>query len=210
MKTIALFGITGRTGLPLAGMLLDAGYKIKALARNPDKLTVKHPNLTVTKGDVLNYEDVRKTVEGTDAVVSVIGPTKDSPPLMQTNGTKNIVKAMQQAGIRRIISMTGGGVPAEPDQPKVPDKLIRFIMTLVAKKALEDGTSHSQVLKGTDLDWTVVRGPRLTNDPATGNYRVGWVGVNASTSASRKDVADFIIRELKEGKYIRQMPFISN
>lgn len=210
MKTLALFGITGRTGLPLAEMLLQAGYKLKALARNPDKLTLKHPNLTVIRGDVLRYEDVRRTVEGTDAVISVIGPTKDSPPLMQTNGTRNIVKAMEGSGIRRIISMTGGGVPAPPDQPKTPDKLIRLIMKLVAKKVLEDGTQHAEVLKGTKLDWTVVRGPRLTNGPLTHKYRVGWVGVNASTSASRKDIAHFITQELQDGKFIRQMPFISN
>jgi putative NADH-flavin reductase len=79
---------------------------------------LKHPNLTVLRGDVLHYEDVRRTVEGTDAVISVIGPTKDSPPLMQTNGTRNIVKAMEQRGIRRIISMTGGGVPPRPTSPK--------------------------------------------------------------------------------------------
>jgi putative NADH-flavin reductase len=210
MKTLALFGITGRTGLPLAEMLLQAGYKLKALARNPDKLTLKHPNLTVIRGDVLQYEDVRRTVEGTDAVISVIGPTKDSPPLMQTNGTRNIVKAMEQSGIRRIISMTGGGVAAPPDQPKTPDKLIKLLMKLVAKKALEDGTNHAEVLKNSRLDWTVVRGPRLTNGPLTHQYRVGWVGVNASTSASRKDIAHFIIKELEEGKYLRQMPFISN
>jgi putative NADH-flavin reductase len=210
METIALFGITGRTGLPLAEMLLQEGYKIRALARNSGKLTLTHPNLVVIKGDVLNYEDVRKTVEGTDMVVSVIGPSKDSPPLMQTNGTRNIVKAMQQYGLRRIISMTGGGVAAEPDQPKMPDKIIRFIMNVVAKKVLEDGTAHAEVLKGTNLDWTIVRGPRLTNGPPTHKYRVGWVGVNASTSASRKDIAHFIAGELKSGKYIRQMPFVSN
>jgi putative NADH-flavin reductase len=210
MKTLALFGITGRTGLPLAEMLLQAGYQLKALARNPDKLTLKHPNLTVLRGNVLQYEDVRRTVEGTDAVISVIGPTKDSPPLMQTEGTRNIVKAMEGSGIRRIISMTGGGVPAPPDQPKTPDKLIRFIMKLVAKNVLEDGTNHAEVLKSSRLDWTVVRGPRLTNGPLTNQYRVGWVGVNASTSASRRDIAHFITKELEEGKYIHQMPFISN
>ena len=210
MKTLALFGITGRTGLPLAEMLLQSGYRLKALARNPDKLPLKHPNLTVIRGNVLQYEDVRRTVEGTDAVISVIGPTKDSPPLMQTNGTRNIVKAMEESGVRRIISMTGGGVPAAPDQPKMPDKLIRLIMKLVAKKVLEDGTHHAEVLKATKLDWTVVRGPRLTNGPLTKQYRVGWVGVNASTSASRRDIADFITKELEAGKYIRQMPFISN
>ncbi len=83
-------------------------------------------------------------------------------------------------------------------------------MKLVAKKVLEDGTHHAEVLQGTRLDWTVVRGPRLTNGPLTKKYRVGWVGVNASTSASRRDIADFITKELEEGKYIRQMPFISN
>ena len=43
-----------------------------------------------------------------------------------------------------------------------------------------------------------------------GTYRVGWVGVNASTKVSRADLADFIITQLDDEKYITQMPFVSN
>jgi hypothetical protein len=54
-----------------------------------------------------------------------------------------------------------------------------------------------------------VRGPRLTNDAELGSYRVGWVGVNASTKISRKDLADFILKQVDDDIYNFQMPFVS-
>jgi uncharacterized protein YbjT (DUF2867 family) len=65
------------------------------------------------------------------------------------------------------------------------------------------------VLQASGLDWTVVRGPRLTQDPGKGRYRVGWVGVDASTRISRDDLADFIVTQLTDRSFIHEMPFVS-
>ena len=65
------------------------------------------------------------------------------------------------------------------------------------------------MLKASRLEWTVVRGPRLTEKPGTVTYRVGWVGVDASTQISRDDLADFILTQVKDRTFIGQMPFIS-
>lgn len=211
MKTIALFGATGQTGSEYLKLALAKNYKVKALVRNPSKLTANAENLEVIKGDVLNVEDVKKTVDGADVVVSLFGHVKNSPEWLQTDGTKNIIRAMREKGVSRIISLSGGGLPfPEKDKPKFPDKMIRTMMKLFVPKILNDAIEHHKVLKESGLDWTIVRGPRLTNDPAKGTYRVGWVGVNASTKVGRADLADFIIKETEEGKFSRQMPFVSN
>ena len=210
MKTIALFGASGRTGIPLAEMLLDAGYQIKALVRTPAKLTVQHKNLIVIKGDALNAGDIEKTVAGADAIISVIGQGSNTPAMMQTHATQHMVNVAKKHGISRIISMTGGGVPYKKDKPGVPDKIFGFVMNTFFKKVITDAKAHAEVLRKSGLDWTIVRGPRLTNGPLTKKYRVGWVGVNSSTSASRKDVAHFIIHELETSEYVHEMPFVSN
>ncbi|MGK7394918.1 MAG: NAD(P)-dependent oxidoreductase [Candidatus Cyclobacteriaceae bacterium M3_2C_046] len=207
---IALFGATGLTGKQFLKLAVAKGYQVKALVRNPAKLEEASDLLTVIKGDVLDQENVNQTVKDTDLVVSLFGHVKDSPKWLQTDGTKNIVKAMHTFGLQRIISLSGGGLPfPEKDQPKIPDHLIRLIMKVAVPKILNDAKAHAEVLKRSGLKWTIVRGPRLTNEPAKGTYRVGWVGVNASTQISRPDLANFILKLVQDEQFDYQMPFVS-
>ena len=208
--TIALFGATGKTGRHVLTQALEAGYSVRALARRPESIELKSERLVVIGGDVLDAAVVRETVRGADAVVSVFGQVKGSPHTLQTDGTQHIVDAMADEGIRRIISLSGGGLPAEQhDQPKVPDKIIRFLLSVMAPQVLADAKGHLDVLKRSGLDFTVVRGPRLTDAPATGNYRVGWVGVNASTQIARADLARFILTQLDDTTFVHELPFVS-
>ena len=210
MKKIALFGATGQTGQLFLRAALAGGYQVKALVRHANKLTQKSARLTVIEGDVLNSADVYKTVEGTDIVVSLFGHVKGSPEWLQTNGTKNIVAAMKTHNVGRIISLSGGGLPfPEKDKPKFADYVIRTIMKVAVPKVLNDAVAHHEVLVASGLKWVIVRGPRLTNDARKGQYRVGWVGVNASTKISRADLADFILTQVEDETFDRQMPFVS-
>jgi len=208
--TIAIFGATGRTGRLVLAQALADGYTVRALARRPEAITQASDRLTIVPGDVLDAAAVEQTVRGTDAVISVFGHVKGSPPRVQTDGTRNIVEAMQREQITRIISLSGGGLPAEEhDRPGVADRVIRFLLKTLSPQVLDDALWHLEVLKDSGLDWTVVRGPRLTDAPATGTYRVGWVGVDASTKISRDDLAAFIVSQINDPTYVRQMPFVS-
>lgn len=209
MKRIALFGGSGLTGQQFLNLALAQGYPVRALARDPAKITQYSPTLEVLPGDVLDPAAVARTVQGADVVVSLFGQVKNSPKDVQTRGTQHIVAAMQQHGVRRIISLSGGGLPYPEDQPKFADKLIRGIMRLVVPHVLADAQGHADVLRASGLDWEIVRGPRLTNDPARGQYRVGWVGVNASTSIGRADLADFILKQVESEEFVGKMPFVS-
>lgn len=210
MKKIALFGATGKTGQEFLKKALDAGFEIRALARNPSKLVQSSNKLKVVQGDVLDKKSVDETIAGTDIVVSLFGHVKGSPEWLQTNGTTNIVAAMKNHQVERIISLSGGGLPfPEKDQPRFPDKMIRFIMKIAVPKILNDAIKHHQVLKESGLKWTIVRGPRLTEEPEKGKYRIGWVGVNASTKIGRADLADFILRQIENEEFNHQMPFVS-
>ncbi|KUG08888.1 NAD(P)-dependent oxidoreductase [Solirubrum puertoriconensis] len=209
MKTIALFGASGKTGRQFLEQALAAGYRLKALVRDPAKLPLQHANLEVITGDVLNATDVERTVAGSDVVVSLFGHVKGSPEWLQTDGTRNIVQAMQQQGVRKIISLSGGGLPYQQDKPKLPDYLIRGIMKLVVPKVLNDAIRHAELLQASGLDWIIVRGPRLTDEPRRGQYRVGWVGVNASTKVGRADLAAFILQQVEDNAFVGKMPFVS-
>ena len=210
MRKIALFGATGQTGQEFLTVALEKGYYVKALVRSPHKITIKHQNLELIKGDVLNIENVLNAVKQTEIVVSLFGHVKDSPEWLQTNGTKHIISAMKKEGVDKIISLSGGGLPfPEEDSPKFPDKMIRFIMKVFVPKVLNDAIEHHKVLAKSGLKWIIIRGPRLTNEPRQGHYRVGWVGVNASTKIGRADLADFILEQVENDQFLFQMPFVS-
>ena len=211
MKKISLFGASGQTGQQFLNQALDKGYSIKALVRNVSSISKNSPYLELIQGDVLNQSDVESTVESCDIVVSLFGHVKNSPAWLQSDGTANIAMAMEKHKIDKIISLSGGGLPfPEKDQPKFMDYVIRNIMKIVVPKILNDAIKHAEILRNSGLDWIIVRGPRLTNDPKTGNYKVGWVGVNSSSKIGRADLSDFIISQIDDDTFNYQMPFISS
>lgn len=210
MAVIALFGATGKTGRRVLDRTLAAGHQVRALVRDPAGLTVSHGRLVLVAGDVLDPAAVERTVAGTDVVVSLFGQVKGSPRTLQTDGTRVIVAAMQRAGLTRLVTLSGGGLRAPQDRPKLPDRVIRALLRLLAGHVLADAEGHLEVLRGSGLDWTVVRGPMLTDDPGKGRYRVGWVGVDASTRISRDDLADFIVTQVDDRSFVGQLPFVSD
>lgn len=206
---IALFGGSGRTGAEFIPRALAAGHTLHILARTPVKVTQSGPGLTVTAGDVLNRDDVARVVEGGDVVVSLLGQTSGGRKDVQTVGTGHIVTAMQDSGVRRIVSMSGGGLPYEKDEPKFVDKIFRGIMGVFFKPVIKDATDHAAVLRRSDLDWTIVRAPRLVEEADRDDYKVGYVGTTGGSKISRGDVADFILKVIEEDTYKHDMPFVS-
>ena len=206
---IAVFGATGRTGRHIVEGALARGHEIKALARDPSKLGISDVNLEVIQGDVLDATKVAQTVAGTDAVLSALGQTKTSPKDVQARGTRNIVAAMKEHGVRRLVSLTGAGVRDPRDEPKLVDKAITFLLKKLQPDVLKDGEGHAEVIRKSGLEWVIVRGPRLTDGPHTGEYRIGYVGKNGGTRASRADVAEFMLRQLEGDEHLGRMPMIS-
>jgi putative NADH-flavin reductase len=209
-KKIALIGASGQTGQQFLELALAKGHIVKTLARNPKSIIQNSPDLEIVSSDVLNYDDVDNINEGTDIVVNLFGHAKGSQEWLQTDGTKNIIRAMKNHNVGRIISLSGGVLPfPEKDKPKFADRLIRTIMKIAVPKILYNAIKHHEVLQKSDLKWSIVRAPRLTNDQKTGNYRIGWVGINASTKIGRADLADFMLTQVEDENFNFQMPFVS-
>ncbi|WP_199180831.1 NAD(P)-dependent oxidoreductase [Cryobacterium sp. M23] len=204
-----MFGATGKTGHRALTRALAAGCEVQALVRDPAKLVTTSPALTVIRGDVLDADAVDQAVAGSDAVLSLFGQVKGSPPTLQAEGNQLIVDAMGRHEVKRIVTLSGGGLSAPLDRPGPADRVIRFLLKTLSGHVLADAEQHLRVLEASGLEWTVVRGPRLTEKPGAGTYRVGWVGVNASTQISRDDLADFILTQVEDRTFIGQMPFIS-
>ena len=108
---LLIIGATGGTGRELVKQGLEFGHKITVLVRNPQKVTIKHPNLLIRKGNVLNLSDVLDAVDDQEAVISSLGHKRF---FIKTNilsvGTKNIIAAMEKQNVKRFICITTLGI----------------------------------------------------------------------------------------------------
>ena len=207
---ITIFGASGKTGIPLTEQALAAGHTVTAFVRDPKKLPIEHANLRIVQGDAADAAAVARAIAGADVVISALGPTPTAPKGIHTTATRNIVAAMQQHGVRRLVSLTGAGVAAPEDRPKLINHVIKFALKTLAGDVLKDGEGHAQVIQSSNLDWVIVRGPRLQDGPHTGNIKVGWVGVGTGTTINRPDLAEFMLRQASDDAFLRKMPAVSN
>ena len=206
---IAVFGATGRSGMPFVEQALAQGHSVVALARSPEKMTIKSDRLQVVKGDVTDPATVDQTIAGVDAVVSLIGHTKETPRDMQAKAAQNYIAAMKKHGVKRIIVLVGAGVRVEGDQPKFFDNIMLFLLKSINGDVLQDSITYADAIRKSGLDWTVVRVPMLVEGAATGNLRIGMAG-SIGPRLVRADGATFILKQLAEPAYIHKAPAISN
>jgi len=212
MTKIAVFGASGHTGKPFTDLALQNGYEVKALVRTPSKLGIQHPALQVIQGDVLDPNKVEETIAGTEAVIDILGPASDSPADLRRTAMRHILQSMQKHSLKRLIALASlpFGVVDSKDQVNLGLRLKMFLAGILLRKPAQDARGHANLITHTDLDWTVVRAPGLTDQPAQGKYHVGFVGSDMGSSITNSDVAAFLLDELRNAKYIRQMPLVSN
>ena len=102
------------------------------------------------------------------------------------------------------------GIFAEGDKLNVGRRLIASLAKTVMGAIVDDERRSVRLTEHTDMDWTVVRAPFLNNQPPKGTYRVGHLGIDAGSRVTRTDPAAFVLEELMNAKYIRQLPLVSN
>jgi putative NADH-flavin reductase len=206
---IVVFGASRGAGLQVVKQALDAGHIVTAFVRSPEKFEVKHANLIVFEGNSMDATAVENAIAGQEAVISALGPTRPPVPYMMEISAKNIVAGMKKHRVRRLISTTGAGVRQPEDRPKFIDYLIGFLLNLMAKDVVIDSAENVKVIQTSELDWTVVRFPRLMDGENGGKYRVGFVSKESGAQISRADGADFMLKELTERKWLKKLPLVS-
>lgn len=201
MKKVIVFGATGGTGSHVVEQALDQGYQVTAVARNPAQLLLRHPNLKVLKGDVLLPDTFQDDMIGFDAVISCIGIPKIKRTTLYSVGMQNILKAMQQSGIKRIICISSGAISIPPNSSWIMSFLIKNVLQRLYKPVYSDMLLMENALAGSDLDWTIVRAPKLTDGKRISNYRIiTGQPLKNIPRISRADLSAYMISHLSEEK----------
>lgn len=208
---IGILGATGGTGLSLLDQALAREHEVVAVARTPAKLNRSHARLTVAKGDVRSAESLVAPLTGCDAVVSCVGVTGLLEARKGTDvysvGTRNVMQAMHQAGVRRLLVVSSGGVEPQPSDGWFYKKILKpfFLEPIYADMRIMETE-----LRATALDWTIVRPPYLTG-PMRQDYRVSADGpFPEDKNLGRESLAHFLLHEAEAAKFVRRVVWISD
>ncbi len=202
---IAVIAANGRSGKAFVEEALNSGHEVRAGFYHTDTLT-PHEHLTTIKCDATAVGDLANLLNGQDAVVSFVGHTRRSTPTVQTDSMRALVTAMHTAGLKRIISLTGTGVRFPGDRITIVDRILNISISLIDPRRVRDGIDHVDVLKESDLDWTVLRVLKLQNTTPK-PYQLRLHGPT-KWYVSRQEVGQAALEILEHKSFIRQAPII--
>jgi putative NADH-flavin reductase len=194
---ILLIGATGRTGRLVLAQSIERGHDVTAVVRSAAKMGSFYPRLNVREGDPLSAPVLEQALPGHEAVISMLGPAGRGPMTVHADGARAATEAMGKAIVRRLIVVSTGllfegtGV--------IPAFLRRFVF----KNVVEDSRNMERCVEQSQLDWTIVRPPRLLDGPGLGKYRSQAQGLPPRGSTiDRADLAHALLDILEQRLHV--------
>ncbi len=205
--TIAVLGAEGRSGKVFVMYALKQGHTIRAGSLT-QTYPITHERLSIFHCDVTNASEVLLLVEGADAIVSLVGHTKNSSPSIQTDMVRILSEHTKSLPTKRFISLTGTGVREPSDHISLLDRIVIPLVRLFDTDRLQDGINHVKLLKSSSLDWTVIRVSKLQDTGST-PYQLTPHGP-ARAYVTRTAVAEAILEILDQHLFVCELPVMSH
>jgi putative NADH-flavin reductase len=212
MALLLVIGASRGIGHATVKRALAEGHHVRALARSASSMSLDHPRLQKVEGNALDAAGMLGAVAGTEAVIQALGVSKGPQALfggttLFSSATRVLIDAMRAKNVARLVAVTGLGAGDSRGHGGILYDSIVF--PLLLKRVYDDKDVQEQMIKASGLDWTIVRPGLLTQGPATGKARAltesrEW----RAGSISRADVAEFLVREAFERRYLRKTPLL--
>ena len=207
MKLLVL-GATGDIGEAVLEAAVTAGHDVTAFVRSPDKLGDVRDRLQVIKGDLTDAAAVASAMTGTDAVISAIGSSPDKAQLdAPATAVRLILAAMGSAGVRRFVGLAGGAVNVPGEWKPLSGRISTALVRLLARNVVEAKQREFEVVSRSDLDWTMVRPPRVVPGEPTGRVEIG--PKLHGFQVTRGDLATAMVTLATGSDWLRQAPYVS-
>lgn len=204
---LLIIGASGGTGRQLVTQALERGHAVTAFVRKPSSFPIKHPQLQIIQGDVLNYPAVETAMQGQDAVLSALGHKRFFyPTRIQSEGTRNILRAMEIHSVPRLVCETSLGLGDSVGRLGL--YFTFFVIPVILPFYFWDKTRQEQLIAASKIEWVIVRPGMLTNGRKQNIYRHGLKIGNFiwTVRISRADVADFMLNQVADNTYLRTSP----
>jgi putative NADH-flavin reductase len=207
---LAVLGATGSVGRELVTQALAAGHEVTALVREHPKPGEIDDRVALVLGDATSAEAVKRTVDGSDAVLSGLGHAKSSPDGVLAHAGSNMIAAMRADGVERLVVLSSPAVADAADRPSLLYRAALVLMRVVIRSIVRDHREQARLIEESGLAWTIVRGPIVfTDGPRTGRYHAGPIGRDSGLRVSRADLAEFMLETATDGGFMRMKPLVS-
>ena len=204
---VTVFGANGRIGRLVVAALQAQNIRVIAAVHNRHVFT-ESDSLRVVKMDIYDSESVARALQGSNIVISTLGSWGTKRKDVLTVGMKNIVTAMQQQSISRIISLTGAESRAPGDKLGLIHRAMHLALSIMAGKILRDGEAHITLLANSQLNWTVIRSPIMSDSKRAGHGQLTLSRPYPWQLISRHCVVDSIVSCAVDESWVKQAPFI--
>jgi uncharacterized protein YbjT (DUF2867 family) len=200
---VLVIGANGQLGRAVAAKLAGDGHRVRAFMRHPE-VSIIRPNIEAFHGDANDETLVVAASEGQNAVVNAIGSGTIRRNTIESDTTRVVLRALARTPLKRYIAISAGMLAPISF---VFDNIIRplFLGNLYREHRLVE-----DLVRASDLDWTIVRPPRLSNRPPRGYFEATAERPRGSVILSRADVADFISKTLANDAYRHQAVFLTS
>jgi len=207
---IAIIGGTGKSGKYLVNQLVNQGFQLKILLRNPDNFQLKSSLIEVIKGEVTNFSSIHSLIEDCQAVISTLGlGIPASEPTIFSQSTINVVKAMNECNVHRYIVTTGLNVDTAFDKKSYKTLFGTDWMKKTFPISTTDRQLEYDILVNSNIDWTLVRLPLIEQTDKRNKVSVDLEDCPGD-KISATDLAFFLIEQLSSEAFIKKSPFLSN
>lgn len=207
MKLLVI-GATGSIGSAACRAAIERGHDVTAFVRSPDKLGAMRDRMTIIEGDLADADTVRAAVAGHDAVISALGSTPDAAQLdVPAAAMRNVLAAMEATGVRRLVGIAGAAVSVPGERKPFGGRVASFLVRLLARNVVEAKQREFEVVRASDVDWTMVRPPNVADREATGRVVIGPTLRGFRISSG--DVGIAMVQLAEGDAHVRGAPYLS-
>lgn len=206
---ITVFGANGRVGSRVVAEAARRGHVVRAFVFSTSENIESRENIEIVQGDACSTDDVEWAVANTNVVINCLGSWGTKTKDIQTRAMQVIIPAMDRHEVRRIVSLTGAEAWAKRDVLTVREKASHFLFGLAAGKILKDGEDHLAQLEQSDLDWTVVRSPKMTNKGQGASYTFAKKRPSLTATVRRDSVAKALVDLAESDQQLKSAPFLT-
>ena len=160
---IAVFGSTGGNGRLVLAEGARRGHEVTAFARDASALAGVPGLADVVEGDGRDRGAVEKAIAGQDVVVVTVSGRREADVI--SGIARTVTAAMESLGVSRLVAASAYGIVAT--RPYILAGVVRRIFA----REFADQAAADAIIAASDLDWTILRGTRLTAQPAKGRGR---------------------------------------
>lgn len=168
----------------------------------------RRPKQRAVEGDVLDERSLDPALAGQEAVVCWLTPRPKAESTYLWEGTANLVRAMEKHGVRRLVCISACG--AGDSRGHCGFFYDKIVQPLFRKREYEDRDRQEELIRGTDLEWVIVRPARLTSRRPRGEYMVLTDLRNFKAgSIALLDAIEFVLKQLGGNFYLFQAPLVT-